>query len=317
MTSPPPPRASAPPRVGDAGREGRTAAPPPEDKAARRGDGGERVRDGPHDRAQGKQAPCRPRRGGHRGSERRVGRAKTGATRRAPLPSRRTSAVPRASAVPATCLRRRKGNEGPPPPHPQHPHPPRKGARAARGSRGDMGDDGSGKRTPPPEGAAAGWGGRGARVRDKPHDRAHREHAPCRPQRGDHQGCNRRKGRVTAGATRRAPPPQRRDKCRASCLRRAYDVLAQLLPLLLHPPTKRAMTARRQRGDKGGGRKKKKKKKQATKDTNTPEQGQTAGADGAWRGPGGTARGAGQGDAPGDESEKAGTNTATNRGEPG
>ena len=44
-------------------------------------------------------------------------------------------------------------------------------------------------------------------MRDEPHDRAHREHAPCRPQRVDHQGCNRRKGRVTEGATRRAPPP--------------------------------------------------------------------------------------------------------------
>ena len=41
----PPQRASAPPRVGDAGREGRTAAPPPEGKAARRGGGGVRVRD--------------------------------------------------------------------------------------------------------------------------------------------------------------------------------------------------------------------------------------------------------------------------------
>ena len=130
---------------------------------------------------------------------------------------------------------------------------------------------------------------------------------------------------MTAGATRQAPPPQRRDKCRASCLRCAYDVLAQKggqrgrpppLPLLLHPPTKRARTARRQRGDMGGDRGQTKKKK-TTKDTNTQEQGQTAGADGTWRGPGGTARGAGQGDAPGDESKEAGTNTATNGGEPG
>ena len=44
-------------------------------------------------------------------------------------------------------------------------------------------------------------------MRDEPHDRAHREHAPCKPQRGDHQGCNRRKGRVTTGARGRAPPP--------------------------------------------------------------------------------------------------------------
>ena len=59
---------------------------------------------------------------------------------------------------------------------------------------------------------------------------------------------------------------------------------------------------------------KKKHKKQTTKDTNTPEQGQTAGADGTGREPGSSARGAGQGDAPGDESKEAGTNTATNGG---
>ena len=80
-------------------------------------------------------------------------------------------------------------------------------------------------RTPPPENTAAGWGGSGTKVRDEPHDRAPREHAPYKPQRGDHRGCDRRKGRVTTGATRQAPPPQRRDKCRASCLRRAGDVL--------------------------------------------------------------------------------------------
>ena len=43
-----------------------------------------------------------------------------------------------------------------------------------------------------------------------------------------------------------------------------------------------------------GGAKKKKTTKRTTKESNTPEQGQAAGADGAWREPGGTARGAGQ-----------------------
>ena len=146
----PPHMPPPPPRVGVAGREGRTAAPPPEDKAARWGGSGERVRDGLHDRAQEKQAPNRPHRGGHRGSARRVGRAMTGATRRAPHPSRRISAVPRASAVPATCLRRRKGSEGAPPPRPHLPHPPRKEARATGRRRGGKRDDGSGRRTPPP-----------------------------------------------------------------------------------------------------------------------------------------------------------------------
>ena len=120
----PPPHTPPPPQgVGDAGREGRTAAPPPEDKVARWGGSRERVRDGQHDRAQGEQVLCRPQRGGRLGSERRVGRAMTGATRRTPLPSRRTSAAPRASTVPATCLRRRKGSEAPPPSPPPTPTP--------------------------------------------------------------------------------------------------------------------------------------------------------------------------------------------------
>ena len=59
--------------------------------------------------------------------------------------------MPRASAVPATCLRRRKGNEGapPPPPRPHLPHPPRTEGRATGRWRGDKRDDGSGRRTPP------------------------------------------------------------------------------------------------------------------------------------------------------------------------
>ena len=130
--SPPPPHASAPPRVGVAGREGRAAAPPLQ-------------------------------RGGHRGRARSVDRAKTRATRRASHPSRRTSAVPRASAVPATCLRRRKGNEGAPPP-PAPTSRTHQGQR--RGQRGE--GEGTGGMTvagggPPPGDAAAGWGDRGTR----------------------------------------------------------------------------------------------------------------------------------------------------------
>ena len=129
----PPPHTSAPARVGDAKREGRTAAPPPEDKAARGGGSGERVRDGPHDRARGRQTPCRLQRGGHRGSERRVGRAMTGATRRAPLPCRKKSAAPRASAVPATCLRRREDSEGAPPSPPPTPTPTKERGEGSEG----------------------------------------------------------------------------------------------------------------------------------------------------------------------------------------
>ena len=151
--APPPPRphTSAPPRVGDEGREGRTAAPPPEDKAARWGGSGERVRDGPHNRARRKHAPCKPRRGGHGGSERRVGRATTGATRHAPFPCRGKGAARRACAVLATCLRRRTDTEGAPPPHPLLPHPPRKRARTARRWRGDMGGGDRGQTDVPGE----------------------------------------------------------------------------------------------------------------------------------------------------------------------
>ena len=109
-TRPPPPtHTSAPPRVGDEGREGREAPPPHEDKVVRWGGSGERVRDGPHDRARRKHAPCKPQRGGHRGCERRVGRATTGATRQAPPPPAEGQ-VPR--LVPAPCLRRAYANVG-------------------------------------------------------------------------------------------------------------------------------------------------------------------------------------------------------------
>ena len=72
--------------------------------------------------------------------------------------------MPRASAVPATCLRRRKGNEGAPPP----PHAPT--SRTHQGQRRGQRGDGEGTRGmtvagggPPPGDAAAGWRDRGAR----------------------------------------------------------------------------------------------------------------------------------------------------------
>ena len=63
------------------------------------------------------------------------------------------------------------------------------------------------KALPPPEGNAAGWGGRGRRVWDEPHDRAGRGRAPCKPRRGDHRGCRRRIEGATEGAARQTPPP--------------------------------------------------------------------------------------------------------------
>ena len=80
------------------------------------------MRDGPHDRARRKHAPCKPQRGGHRGSERTVGRATTGATRQAPPPPAEGQ-VPH--LVPASCLRRAyaRGRTArtPPPPTPLTP----------------------------------------------------------------------------------------------------------------------------------------------------------------------------------------------------
>ena len=345
---PPPTHTSAPPRVGDEGREGRTAPPPPENKAARWGSSGERVRDGPHNRARRKHAPCKPQRRGRRGCERRVGRATTGATRHAPPPPAegqvprlvpaprlrcayargRTARTPpppsppptqergedseetarghgggqrtdrrargrdgrravethnkqkkrtkqinapgeeseeagtntatnggrpgrqgpardagevpdlggmgggpkgkppptaakclalclrRACVVPATCVLQRE--DAKPPPPPTHTPPPPRGWEMTVAERG-----------PPPEDKAAGWGGSGERVRDGPHDRVRGEHAPCKPQRGDHRGGDRRVGRATTGATGQAPPPP---TCRGtSAAPRACTVLAMCL----------------------------------------------------------------------------------------
>ena len=106
---------------------------------------------------------------------------------------------------------------------------------------------------PPPEDTAAGWGGSGKRVRDEPQDRAQREHAPCKPQRGDHRGCDRRKGRVTTGATRQAPPPSRGTSAApracavlATCLRQRTD--SEDAP----PPPYSSTHPRKGRGQRGG-----------------------------------------------------------------
>ena len=147
-------------------------------------------------------------------------------------------------------------------------------------------------------------------------------HALCKPQRGDHRGCDRRVGRATTGATRQAPPHLQRDKCRASCLHRARDVLTPEDRLRGSPPPPP------QRGDSegtwGGGRGQtdtprgetsgERWRKKKTKETNAPQQGQTAGADGTRQEPGSTARGVGKGDTPGEGSWEAGTNTAANGG---
>ena len=174
-----------------------------------------------------------------------------------PPPCRGTGAAPRACAVLASCLRH-ACNEGMttrlPPPPPTHLRPPKGwGMKVGRG----------GQRPPPPEDKVASWGGSGERLRDGPHDRARRKHAPCKPQRQGAlavrtQGRKGDDGRHTASP----PPPAEGQVPRlvpAPCLRRAYarGLTARTPPpadpLLLLPPKKGARTARRQRGDMGGG----------------------------------------------------------------
>ena len=84
-------------------------------------------------------------------------------------------------------------------------------------------------RTPPPPRGHRGRVGRqwneGAGRTTRPCPKGARV---CQPQRGDHQGCDLRKGRVTTGATRQAPPPPAEGQVPrlvpAPCLRRAYAI---------------------------------------------------------------------------------------------
>ena len=150
---PPPPHTSAPPGVGDEGRGGRKADPP-EDKAAGWGGSGERVRDGPHDRARREHAPYKPQRGDHRSCERRVGRATTGATRQAPPPAE--GQVPR--LVPTPCSRRAYAGgqtaRTPPPPPPSPPPAQERGEDSEETPRGQGG--GGRERTETPGGEKGG-----------------------------------------------------------------------------------------------------------------------------------------------------------------
>ena len=203
---------------------------------------------------------------------------KWGPQREPPPPT--AAATPCACVVLASCLR--------------HACYKGKTTRATRGTTV------AGCRPPPPEDTAAGWGCSGKRVRDEPHDRAQRKHAPCKPQRGNHRGCDRRKGRVMTGATWQAAPPAQGQVLRlvpAPCLRRAYarGRTARTPP----PPTPFSSThprkGRGQRGDSegtwgGGGqrtdrnaggrderraKKKKKKQRTPTRQSRGRQQGQT------------------------------------------
>ena len=190
--------------------------------------------------------------------------------------------------VPVPCLRRayaggRAARAPPPPPAPtSHTHQgKRRGQRGeGEGTRG-MTVAGGG---PPPEDTAARWGGRGTRVRNDPHDRAQGEHAPCKPQRGGRRGCNRRKGRVTTGATRRPPPPPAEGQVPclvpAPCFRRACAVGRTARTPPPPPPTPTPTHKKGEDGGEtarghGGGAEKKKKHKT----NNKRHQHAAAGAD--------------------------------------
>ena len=100
---------------------------------------------------------------------------------------------------------------------------------------------------------------------------------------------------MTTGATRQPPPPSRG----TSAEPRACAVLPTCLRIREDsenppPPPPPSATPTRRKGEGGEEAVEKKNTQRATKDSNTPEQGQAAGADGTWREPGGTARGQGQ-----------------------
>ena len=185
--SPPPP----PPRGRMREGRGRKAPPPPEDDAAGWGGGGRRVRDEPHDRARRGRAPCKPRRGDHRGCGRRIEGATEGAARLTPPPpaeGRKPRLVP-------TTRGQRQENDKPPPPH-KPPPPQGWGLREGKGGQRPPLSSGGGT-----GGEHAAWTGQRQGPRGVPHTPAGGQ-VPCRVP----VPCLRR---AYAGgrATRAHPPP--------------------------------------------------------------------------------------------------------------
>ena len=123
----------------------------------------------------------------------------------------RASCLRRSCVVPATCVQRREDDKAPP-----HTH--------LRPPQGWGVQVGGGEQRPPPRTKQQGGEAaeRGCRTDHTTMPVGSTRRAS--PSRGGHRGCECRVGRATTGATRQAPPPQK-DKCRASFLRRACDVL--------------------------------------------------------------------------------------------
>ena len=261
----PPPNTTAPPRAGKAGREGaKSAPPPPEGNAAGWGGRGRRVRDEPHDRARRGRAPCKPRRGDHRGCGRRIEGATKGAAKQTPTPLQRDGSR-------ASCLRRQSNGgktTSPPPPPPTCLRPPKGG-----GCRKGGADSG-----PPSRGQSGTMGGQrgegaGRTARPRPRE-ASAEQAPA----GGAPGEGTQRGQGDDGDHTACPTPQQKNECRDPCQCRACDVLTPEegqrgrppppRPYLPHPPMKEARATGRGRGgkrDDGSGRR--------TPPPRTPRQG--------------------------------------------
>ena len=208
------------------------------------------MRDEPHDHARRGRAPCKPRRGDHRGCGRRVEGATKGTARQTPPPQQRDGSR-------ASCLRRESngGKTTSPPPPPHMPPPPQGwGMQEGRG----------GQRPPLPRTKRhdGGVAGRGCGT-----DRAQETQAPSRPQRGGTGGANaewagRRRG--PHGVTHTPAEGQVPCHVPVPCLRRAYAGGRAARappppprPRLPHPPRKEARATGRRRGGKrvdGSGR---------------------------------------------------------------
>ena len=97
--------------------------PPPEDKAARWGGSGERVRDGLHDRAQGKQGPNRPQRGGAPGERTQSGKGDDGGHAACPTPQQKDKCRATCQCRACDVLTPEEGQRGRPTPPPPTPTP--------------------------------------------------------------------------------------------------------------------------------------------------------------------------------------------------
>ena len=172
------------------------------------------MRDEPHDRARRGRAPCKPRRGDHRGCGRRIEGATKGAARQTPPPPAEGRG-PR--LVPATRGQRKENDKAPPPPH-MPPPPQGWGLQEGRGGQRPPLSSGGGT-----GGAHAAWAGRRQGPRGVPHTPAGGQ-VPCHVP----VPCLRR---AYAGrrATRPPPPPR---------------------PHLPHPPRTEARATGRRRGGK-------------------------------------------------------------------